>query len=111
MMNLRKSLIWGGYVLFFMIAFPLVGVLQHRTFAQNPADRSDLRDRVAIQEKLLYAYAYAWDSKDCVGWANLFTADAVVSTAIKATVAGMHYYRPASKDKRMLSMRPKPVTT
>jgi hypothetical protein len=85
MMNLRKSLIWGGYVLFFMIAFPLVGVLQHRTFAQNPADRSDLRDRVAIQEKLLYAYAYAWDSKDCVGWANLFTADAVVSTAIKAT--------------------------
>ncbi|HKA21665.1 MAG TPA: nuclear transport factor 2 family protein [Blastocatellia bacterium] len=85
MMNLRKSLIWGGYVLFFMIAFPLVGVRQHRTFAQNPADRSDLRDRVAIQEKLLYAYAYAWDSKDCVGWANLFTADAVVSTAIKAT--------------------------
>src|SRR5262245_30872325 len=77
MMNLRKSLIWGGYVLFFMIAFPLVGVRQHRTFAQNPADRSDLRDRVAIQEKLLYAYAYAWDSKDCVGWANLFTADAV----------------------------------
>jgi len=84
-MNLRKSLIWGGYVLFFMIAFPLVGGLRHRTFAQNPADRSDLRDRVAIQEKLLYAYAYAYDSKDCVGWANLFTADAVLSTgAIKA---------------------------
>ena len=60
-------------------------MLQHITFAQTAKDGSDLRDRVTIQEKLLYAYAYAYDSKDCVGWANLFTADAVLSTgAIKA---------------------------
>lgn len=78
-MNFRKSLIWGGSVLFFMIAVPLVDMLQHLTFAQNPEDRSDIRDRVAIQEKLLYAYAYAYDSKDCVNWANLFTTDALVS--------------------------------
>ena len=38
-----------------------------------------MRDRIAIQEKLLYAYAYAWDSKDCVSWANLFTTDAVLN--------------------------------
>src|SRR5262249_38918762 len=65
--------------LFFMSAFPLVVALQHLAFGQNPEDRSDMRDRVAIQEKLLYSYAYAADSKDCVSWANLFTADAVLN--------------------------------
>ena len=35
-------------------------------------------DRIAIQEKLLYAYAYTYDSKDCFGWSNLFTTDAVL---------------------------------
>jgi len=35
-------------------------------------------DRIAIQEKLLYAYAYTSDSKDCLGLSNLFTADAVL---------------------------------
>ena len=35
-------------------------------------------DRVEIQEKLLYAYAYTYDSKDCVSWSNLFTTDAVL---------------------------------
>jgi len=35
-------------------------------------------DRIEIQEKLLYAYAYTYDSKDCVGWSNLFTTDAVI---------------------------------
>jgi hypothetical protein len=38
---------------------------------------SNIEDRIAIQEKLLYAYAYTWDSKDCVSWSNLFATDAV----------------------------------
>ena len=56
--------------------------------AQVPADSADFEvgnqvlisshDRVEIQEKLLYAYAYTYDSKDCVGWSNLFTTDAVI---------------------------------
>src|SRR5262249_20296878 len=76
-MKVRWLLNLGGYVLLLLIAFLLVGVLQHITFAQTAKDGSDLRDRVTIQEKLLYAYAYAYDSKDCLSWANLFTADAV----------------------------------
>src|SRR5262245_4173683 len=84
-MKVRWLLNLGGYVLFLLIAFLLVGVLQHITFAQTTKDGSDLMDRVAIQEKLLYAYAYSYDSKDCVNWANLFTTDAVVNTGgIKA---------------------------
>jgi hypothetical protein len=43
--------------------------------AQAPAD--SINDRVEIQEKLLYAYAYTYDSKDCVSFSNLFTTDAV----------------------------------
>ncbi|MEI6183695.1 MAG: nuclear transport factor 2 family protein [Polynucleobacter sp.] len=43
------------------------------------ADRNaEIEDRINIQEKLLYAYAYAWDNKDCVSWSNLFTADAFI---------------------------------
>src|SRR5437879_9221612 len=57
----------------------LIAVLQHSTFAQIHEDGADVRDRIGIQEKLLYAYAYAYDSKDCVSWANLFTADGVVN--------------------------------
>lgn len=41
-------------------------------------DADGLKDRIAIQEKLLYAYAYAFDSKDCSGLSNLFTEDAVL---------------------------------
>jgi len=62
-----------------LIAFLLIAVLQHSTFAQIHEDGADVRDRIGIQEKLLYAYAYAYDSKDCVSWANLFTADGVVN--------------------------------
>ena len=62
-----------------LIAFLLVAVLEHSTFAQIHEDGADVRDRIAIQEKLLYAYAYAYDSKDCVSWANLFTADGVLN--------------------------------
>ena len=35
-------------------------------------------DRVEIQEKLLYAYAHTYDSKDCVSFSKLFTMDAVL---------------------------------
>jgi hypothetical protein len=42
------------------------------------AEVGSIEDRIAIQEKLLYAYAYTYDSKDCVSWSNLFTTDAVV---------------------------------
>jgi hypothetical protein len=45
-------------------------------FAQT--GEAGVRDRIAIQEKLLYAYAYTSDSKDCLGLSNLFTADAVL---------------------------------
>jgi len=51
---------------------------QHIAFALIAEDRGDMKDRIAIQEKLLNAYAYAYDSKDCVSWANLFTADAIL---------------------------------
>jgi hypothetical protein len=43
--------------------------------AQAPADI--VNDRIKIQQKLLYAYAYAYDSKDCVSVSYLFTTDAV----------------------------------
>src|SRR5215831_17403612 len=42
-------------------------------------------DRIAIQEKLLYAYAYTYDSKDCVGWSNLFTTDGVFDVSAKVS--------------------------
>jgi uncharacterized protein (TIGR02246 family) len=66
-------------VLALVAAVILIGVLQHSTFAEIHEDGADVRDRIAIQEKLLYAYAYAYDSKDCVSWANLFTADGVLN--------------------------------
>jgi uncharacterized protein (TIGR02246 family) len=66
-------------VLALVAAVILIGVLQHSTFAEIHEDGADMRDRIAIQEKLLYAYAYAYDSKDCVSWANLFTADGVLN--------------------------------
>jgi SnoaL-like domain len=50
----------------------------HTAFAQIAEDHGDMKDRIAIQEKLLYAYAYAYDSKDCVSWANLFSTDAIL---------------------------------
>jgi hypothetical protein len=62
--------------------------------AQTPADSANFEagnqvlisshDRIEIQEKLLYAYAYTYDSKDCVSWSNLFTTDAVFEVRGKA---------------------------
>ncbi len=52
------------------------------------ADRNaEIENRINIQEKLLYAYAYAWDNKDCVGWSNLFTADAFIDLTGDANLA------------------------
>jgi ketosteroid isomerase-like protein len=72
-------LAWCAVLSFFGAAF----VLQHMTFAQKSVDDSNLKDRIAIQEQLLYAYAYAYDSKDCVAWANLFTPDASLDVVAK----------------------------
>jgi hypothetical protein len=49
------------------------------------AEVSSIEDRIAIQEKLLYAYAYTYDAKDCVGWSNLFTTDAVLDLGTKVS--------------------------
>jgi ketosteroid isomerase-like protein len=71
----------------FLAAFVLFLVLPHAALAQIAEDGGDMKDRIAIQEKLLYAYAYAYDSKDCVRWANLFTTDAILDLGadMKAT--------------------------
>lgn len=54
----------------------------------------DLRLKSEIKEKLIYAYAHAWDRKDCATWSRLFTADGLLdlsgdgnlsSTAKRAT--------------------------
>jgi hypothetical protein len=50
------------------------------------AHADSLNDRVEIQEKLLYAYAYTYELKDCVSWSNLFTTDAILVLAGKASV-------------------------
>lgn len=76
----------GGFFLFLSIAFLLGSVFQHTTSAQTSKEGSDLIARITIQEKLLYAYAYTYDSKDCVAWANLFTTDAILNLGtLKAT--------------------------
>ena len=51
-------------------------LLPMQVLAQAPA--ASVNDRLEIQEKLLYAYAYTYDSKDCVSFSNLFTTDAVL---------------------------------
>ena len=55
----------------------ILTLLPGPVFAQV-AEVGSIKDRIAIQEKLLYAYAYTYDSKDCVSWSNLFTTDAVL---------------------------------
>ena len=58
-----------------LIVFGLLAAFGHAVSAETAGDPND---RIVIQETLLYAYAYAYDSKDCVGWANLFTTDAIL---------------------------------
>jgi hypothetical protein len=57
-------------------------LLPVQVLAQTHAD--SVNDRIEIQEKLLYAYAYTYDSKDCVGFSNLFTTDSVIEVGQKA---------------------------
>jgi hypothetical protein len=78
-MKLTRTLGSACYFPLLLIAFLLIAVLQHSTFAQTHEEGGDVKDRITIQEKLLYAYAYTYDSKDCVGWANLFTTDATLN--------------------------------
>lgn len=78
-MKLTRTLGSACYLQLLLIAFLLIAVLQHNTFGQIREEGFDIKDRIAIQEKLLYAYAYTYDSKDCVSWANLFTADGVLN--------------------------------
>jgi len=66
--------------------------------AQAPANSANLevgdqvlisiRDRIEIQEKLLYAYAYTYDSKDCASWSNLFATDAVLERGAAEKLIG-----------------------
>ena len=89
--------------------------------AQAPADSANFEvgnqvlisshDRIEIQEKLLYAYAYTYDSKDCVSFSNLFTTDAVLETPAGNGLEGTQYYSSASRDKRTLWGILRPVTT
>ena len=68
------------------------------TLAQAPADGANFgvgdralissHDRIEIQEKLLYAYAYTYDSKDCVSWSNLFATDAVLERGAAEKLIG-----------------------
>ena len=59
-----------------LIPFALT-LLPVRMLAQA-AEEGSIEDRITIQEKLIYAYAYTYDAKDCVSWSNLFTSDAVL---------------------------------
>jgi uncharacterized protein (TIGR02246 family) len=60
-----------GMTIAFVLTWPTVAV-----FAQAP-ETDSIKDRIEIQEKLLYAYAYTYDSKDCESFANLFAIDGV----------------------------------
>jgi hypothetical protein len=62
----------------------LLTLLPAPMLAQAP-ETDTVKDRIEIQEKLLYASAYAYDSKDCESLANLFAIDAVVEVIGKAS--------------------------
>src|SRR5262245_57356775 len=70
-MNRRTTGRLTGMTIAFVLTLPTVAV-----FAQVPETNS-FKHRMKKQEKLLYAYAYAYDSKDCKSFENLFAIDAV----------------------------------
>src|SRR5262245_4413491 len=74
-MNRRTNSMLTGMAIVFVLTWPTVAV-----FAQV-TETDSVKDRIEIQEKLLYAYAYTYDSKDCESFANLFAIDAVIETA------------------------------
>jgi len=57
---------------------PFVLTLLAVPMLAQAAEVDSVEDRIAIQEKLIYAYAYTYDAKDCENWSNLFTSDAVL---------------------------------
>jgi hypothetical protein len=57
---------------------PFVLTLLAVPMLAQAAEVDRIEDRIAIQEKLLYAYAYTYDAKDCGSWSELFTSDAVL---------------------------------
>src|SRR5262249_60941152 len=78
-MNGRTTGMLTGMTIAFVLTWPTVAV-----FSQAP-ETDSVKDRIEIQEKLLYAYAYAYDSKDCESYANLFAIDAVLEVSNKAS--------------------------
>jgi ketosteroid isomerase-like protein len=61
-----------------MLALSCIAVAQNSTVAlKDSVKKGAFKDRIAIQE-LIYKYAYVYDAKDCVGYANLFTTDGVL---------------------------------
>ena len=93
-------------------AFISIALLQHSTFAQVHEDGGNIKDRLAIQEKLLYAYAYTYDSKDCTGWANLFTTDASLNLGERMKETGRDAIRQACIARQKdVSATSKPITT
>src|SRR5690242_16147938 len=74
----RRAILLGGLVLAGVVLALLSFIWPARLRVVDAAEGDTIKDRIDIQEKLLYAYAYAYDSKDCVGWSTLFTADAVL---------------------------------
>jgi uncharacterized protein (TIGR02246 family) len=75
-MNRRATGMPTGMTIAFVLTCLPVAV-----FAQA-SETDSVKDRIEIQEKLLYAYAYAYDSKDCESFANLFATDAVLELAL-----------------------------
>jgi SnoaL-like domain len=63
----------------FLILFAFALTLLSVPAWSQATELDSIKDRIAIQEKLLYGYAYAWNSKDCIRWSNLFIADAIIS--------------------------------
>jgi hypothetical protein len=74
-MNRRTTGMPTGMTIAFVLTCVPVAVFAQAT------ETDSVRDRIEIQEKLLYAYAYTYDSKDCESWSNLFTTDAVLELA------------------------------
>ena len=66
-----------------ILACALAGILSVPAFGQGVDPL--IHDRIVIQEKLLYAYAYTYDAKDCVSWSNLFAIDAVLDLGEKVS--------------------------
>jgi hypothetical protein len=79
----RHAILLGWSILATVLAvISLAGPARLRVAQAAEADV--IKDRIEIQEKLLYAYAYAYDSKDCASWANLFTTDGIMETFVSS---------------------------